>query len=275
MNSLLKNHENRLKNGRGQGRGKDYVPFIQASDNRVASEGWLTRSLGWKTKRIHHTLSRHEYHYLLVQEWADRVIDIREQFPLDYEMTKRIADKLGIRHPHLNGQDVVMTSDFNLFVMDKTGGEAERVRTIKPVNKLTKRTLELFEIERRYYLELGIPWSVVFDKGKPTNLIKNIDWLYDAKELGTREGIDHELITLISEELFTRLKGYGTNETISKNCLKCDASLGQAPGSSLYIVKHMLANKYWETDMNVLIRENRPLKLTMKKQVTPHSIRYA
>jgi hypothetical protein len=275
MSTLLKNHENRLKHGRGQGRGKDYVPFIQISDNRVASEGWLTRSLGWKTKRIHHTLSRHEYHYLLVQEWADCVVDIREQFPLDYELTKRIADQLGIRHPHLNGQDVVMTSDFNLIVMDKSGVEVERARTIKPVNKLTKRTLELFEIERRYYLELGIPWSVVFDKGKPTNLIKNIDWLYDAKDLGTREGIDEEMVTLVSDRLFDLLAMLGDKESISKNCLKCDVELGLTSGTSLYILRHMLANKHWETNMNELIRENRPLKLSMKKQIVLHSIRFA
>lgn len=272
---MLKTHENRLKDGRGQGRGKDYVPFIQVSDNRVASEGWLTRSLGWKSKRIHHTLSRHEYHYLLTLEWADCVLDIREQYPMNFEISMRIANKLGIRHPHFNGEDVVMTSDFNITVLDKTGEQLDQVKTIKPVNKLTKRTLELFEIERRYYLELGSPWTIVLDKGKPTNLIKNIDWLYDAKELGTREGIDEELVAMVSEPLFNLLSKYSQMESISKNCLKCDAELGLVTGASLYIVKHMLANKYWETDMYELIRENRPLKLTMKKHYSLQSLKYA
>lgn len=28
--------------------GKNYKPFIQAHDNKVASEGWLALHLGWK-----------------------------------------------------------------------------------------------------------------------------------------------------------------------------------------------------------------------------------
>lgn len=43
-NSVYKIHLNRLRDGRGQGRGADYIPFIQANDNKVASEGWLTRT---------------------------------------------------------------------------------------------------------------------------------------------------------------------------------------------------------------------------------------
>ena len=54
---ISKSHLNRLKDGRGRG----YVPFLQANDNKVASEGWLTRTLGWKTGRLHHTLSKHEH----------------------------------------------------------------------------------------------------------------------------------------------------------------------------------------------------------------------
>jgi len=38
--------ENQINNVRGQGTGKDYKPFIQAHDNKVASNGWLTRNLG-------------------------------------------------------------------------------------------------------------------------------------------------------------------------------------------------------------------------------------
>lgn len=37
--------------------------------------------------------------------------------------------------------------------------------------------------------------------------------------------------------------------------------LGLEAGTSLYIVQHMLVNKVWKTDMNQLIRENKPLIL--------------
>src|SRR5690606_31606659 len=178
------------------------------------------------------------YQYLLVQEWAENVVDIREQYPLTpIELTMDIASKLNIQHPHLNGEKVIMTTDFLLTVVKDNDEITDVARTIKPISKLTKRTLELFEIERRYFLEIGIPWSMVFDTNKPLNMIKNIDWMYDAKYLGTRPGIDSELIELVSEPLFSTLSSLSDKDSISKNCLKADEMLGLEPGSSLYIMQ--------------------------------------
>ncbi|WP_449603908.1 TnsA endonuclease N-terminal domain-containing protein [Paenibacillus sp. Marseille-Q9583] len=88
-------------------------------------------------------MSKYEYQYLLVQDWTDQVIDIREQYPLPIEETQRIAKKLNIIHANLHGQDVVQTSDFMLTVPNGENGTMEEARTFKPINKLTKRTLEL------------------------------------------------------------------------------------------------------------------------------------
>ncbi|WNR45224.1 PDDEXK family nuclease [Paenibacillus roseipurpureus] len=97
--AILKTQMNRLKDGRGQGYGKDYKPFIQASDNKAPSEGYLIRELGWKTDRIHHTLSKGECRYLMVLSWSDAVVDIREQYPLiPIERTIEIAEQLNIKH---------------------------------------------------------------------------------------------------------------------------------------------------------------------------------
>jgi len=85
--------------------------------------------------------------------------------------------------------------------------------------------------------------------------------MYDAKFLGTRPGVDSEIIDLITEPLFISLSSCSPKDSISKNCLKCDMKLGLEAGTSLYIVQHMLVNKLWKTDMNQLIRENSPLTL--------------
>lgn len=138
--NFRKTQENRLKRGRGQGVGKDYIPYIQAHDNKVASEGWLTRHLGWKTGRIHHTLSEHERNYLHYLEWLDFVIDIREQYPLPLPKTEEIAERIGIKHAHLDEVPVVMTTDF-LLTLETPQGKFDVVRTVKPVSKLSKRTL--------------------------------------------------------------------------------------------------------------------------------------
>lgn len=267
-NSIYKTHFNRLKDGRGQGRGEDYIPFIQANDNKVASEGWLTRTPGWHSNRIHHTLSKYEFQYLLMQEWAEPIIDIREQYPLPIEETQRIARKLNIRHPHLDGHDVVLSSDFMLTSIDRKDLEIELPRTVKPTYKLSKRTLELFEIERRFYQENGLHWKVVYDTGRPINFIKNIDWLHDAKRPDIRPGLDSQVVEMVAKPIFERLRKNGTAISISKSCLKCDAHIGLEPGTSMFMVKHMLANKRWIADMNVRIRESAPLSLDLPKKVT-------
>lgn len=258
---VKKLQENRIKSGRGQGVGKDYEPFIQAHDNKVASEGWLTRHLGWKTKRIHHTLSSYERKYLYYLEWVDEVIDIREQFPLlPLTRTVEIAQQLGIKHAHVEGEPVVMTTDF-VITLKTPNGLIDIVRTIKPASKLTKRTLELFEIERRFFVEQGIDWGIILGNKLPQDLISNIEWIYDARYLDTRPGVDEELVYLISNSLFQRIVMDYCETSISKVCLRCDGEFGIESGTSMFVLKHMLAIKKWSTDMRVKIKESRPLQI--------------
>jgi TnsA endonuclease N terminal/TnsA endonuclease C terminal len=256
---ISKLQENKVKNGYGQGVGKDYKPFIQAHDNKVASEGWLTRHLGWKTQRIHHTLSSHERKYLYFLEWNDAVVDIREQFPLlQLSRTEEIAKQLGIKHAHVDGVPVVMTTDF-LITLRTSQGLIDIVRTVKPASKLTKRTLELFEIERRYFLEQGIDWGIVTERRIPDICISNVEWMYEARYLDTRPNIDEELISLIKDDLFKEVFYDQGNTSISKLCLRCDETFGTENGTSMFILKHMLATKNWSTDMNTKIKNSNPL----------------
>ena len=71
--------------GRGLGSGNDYIPWIRAHD--INSIGLATRAPGWKSGRIHHFLSKLEAHYFYCLKWADSVLDVREQFPLNHHAT--------------------------------------------------------------------------------------------------------------------------------------------------------------------------------------------
>lgn len=126
--------QRRLKEGRGQGHGVDYQPYIKTYD--FSSKGVRTRSLGWKTGRHHHFMSRDEYHYFLTLEFSDRVVDIREQYPLlPKERTIEIAKELNVSHPSDdNGDPVVMTTDFNITVLGEHSPEdlQDVIRTLKP-----------------------------------------------------------------------------------------------------------------------------------------------
>ncbi|WP_255309691.1 TnsA endonuclease N-terminal domain-containing protein [Paenibacillus pasadenensis] len=264
---IAKMQTNYIKKGRGQGSGKDYKPFIQAHDNKTASEGWLTRHKGWKTNRIHHTLSEHERKFLYFCEWSDRITDIREQWALlPIEKTIEISEQLGIRHANVDGTPVTMTTDFRLTLQTLTG-TVDEIVTVKPKSKLDERTLELFEIERRYFAEEGTPWRIITEEEIPETLVANVEWLCEAKYLNTRPGIDEELLSLVSEELYDLIVYDAGQSSISKMCLLTDKEFGLRNGACLFILQHMLANKRWKTDMHSKkIKELEPIVIHSNNQ---------
>ncbi|MDR7002818.1 TnsA endonuclease N-terminal domain-containing protein [Neobacillus niacini] len=268
---IVKFQSNRIKNGYGQGTGENYKPFIQAHDNKVASDGWITRHKGWKTKRTHHTLSNHERNYLYYLEWLDEVVDIREQFPLfPMKRTEEIADQLGIKHAHYDNVPVVMTTDF-VITLRTPNGLIDVVRTVKPGNKLDNRTLELFEIERRFFNEQGINWEIITECKLPKTLIKNVEWMCEARYLDTRSGIDEEVVDFINKPLFRNISKDEGETSISKICLRSDKEFGLESGSCMFILQYMLANKKWRTDMNIPIIESKPLKISSLEYQTKRS----
>jgi len=100
----------RIKDGRGQGYGEKYQPWLRVQD--VPSDGRSHRIFSHKTKRIHHLLSDLELATFLLFDWSESVLDIREQFPLIRDDTRIIAQREGIKHPSAQGVDLVMTTDF-------------------------------------------------------------------------------------------------------------------------------------------------------------------
>lgn len=83
---------------RGEGHGKNYIPWLNrlnfSSSGRCRSTG-----ISPKTGRIHEFFSDVEYHFFLCLERDKSVLDIREQFPLDRELTQEVARMLSITHP--------------------------------------------------------------------------------------------------------------------------------------------------------------------------------
>ena len=114
-----------IKEGRGQGEGNTYKPWLNIQD--VASKGYATRDLGWKTGRIHHFLSDLELHYLYTLDWSPYVVDIREQYPLlPLEKTIAIAEEMSVEHPRENGASgpyKVITCDFFIIIKTENGLE--------------------------------------------------------------------------------------------------------------------------------------------------------
>ncbi len=198
------NIEKMLKEGRGQGIGPEYKPWIKIQD--VPSLGRATRLKGIKTQRQHEFLSDMERNYFYILEYADEVVDIREQFPLlPLEETLSIADELGFEHPKNpeTGEFIVMTTDF--FITKASNNEVIQVaRTIKAKDELmNKRVLEKFEIERVYWQRKNISWAMVTENEINKDIASNISFVHgykDITELDSFKNIEHlELLDLICE----------------------------------------------------------------------------
>jgi hypothetical protein len=162
------------KEGRGQGEGINYIPWL--SIQNVPSNGRVHRIKGFKTSRIHHLLSDLERDYFYLLEWSDAVLDIREQYPLNREMTMNIADELNIRHPkdNVTQTPIVMTTDF-LITLRFESNVFHIATTIKPAANLDElRIQEKFEIEREYWERYNVHWSIVTESDLPKVMCRNI-----------------------------------------------------------------------------------------------------
>jgi len=161
------------KEGRGQGELGNYKPWLTIQD--VPSNGRAHRDIGWKTKREHQLLSDNEYNYFCLLDWSDDVIDIREQFPINREITLKIAELMNIKHPHDSSTQtpIVMTTDF--FITLRHGSKFDYIaRTIKPENELnSSNVIGKFEIERAYWEEQNVDWAIVTEKDLPKTIIEN------------------------------------------------------------------------------------------------------
>ncbi len=252
--------DKRIREGRGQGRGSDYKPWLLVQD--VPSQGLATRIKGWKTKRVHHLLSNLELSYFYVLEWSLIVFDIREQYPLlPLEETLAIAEQCGIRHPTdpKTQEPVVMTTDFFITV-PRSIEVIEQARTLKTAKDLqSERTLEKLEIERRYWHNRNIDWGIVTEQEIPQALTKNVDWLHAFFRIEDLSHLAETEIRRIATALTLRMAQ--GNVVLTDLTAECDDQLGLQPGTALSVSRHLIANRRWLVDMNKPIQPSKSLVL--------------
>jgi len=234
------------KEGRGQGEGENYKPWIYIQD--FPSIGLSTRGKGWKTNRIHHFLSKLERDYFYFLEWNQSVVDIREQFPLIREDTMVIAENKGIKHPidPKTQIPIVMTTDF-LITIATPEGNIHVARTIKPSKDLeTERTIEKFEIERSYWESRGIDWGIVTEKEMLKNLIENVEWLHSSYfEI---EDLPGSALQRYAQQMKPFIKRMNTS--IIEVVTEFDQKFQLDNGRGLEILKHLIAHKELPVDIN-------------------------
>lgn len=258
----------RISAGCGQGRGIDYQPAIWVRD--FSSKGLSTQSFGWKTQRVHHFFSELELSYFLTLEWSAIVTDIREQYPLTSEETLLIAQECGISHP-LNPdtrEPNVMTTDFVVTVRSSIG-VTDYARTVKPIKKLSsKRVLEKFEIERRYWEKRNMSWGIVTEREIPFVLVENVKWLHNFFYVQDLSPLTEDEIRQIATPLTI-----GVAQAIASLrdlAAECDSRLGLERGSSLCVARHLIANRQWLIDIQQPIQPHQKLILRATSPLLNH-----
>jgi TnsA endonuclease N terminal len=121
----------------------------------------------------------------VILEFSERVVDIREQFPLfPLAPIKDVARQRGIRYPLYAQTTVpfVMTTDFVVTVKADDGSVREFARTVKYADELSKgnkllRTLEKLELERTYWLQRDVDWQIVTEQSVEPVIARNLIWL--------------------------------------------------------------------------------------------------
>lgn len=179
--------ENRERQGRGRGDGREYKPWLYVQD--VPSKGRSSRIASGG--RVVHTLSDWETAAYRDFQWDPNVVDVKEQYPLELRETERIAAEIKVEHPADGSprENIRMTTDF--LVTYRVGGRLEKVAytvkerasfdvrlaITKDEVRSARRVREKFEIERRYWVARGVRWEKLTDEDLSKVRKGNIEWI--------------------------------------------------------------------------------------------------
>jgi len=257
--------ENKLKKwiqeGRGQGEGKDYKPWIAVTD--FPSQGRCARVKGIKTGRIHHFLSdiQREYFYLLEFDEANIISDIREFYPLldFYDVVQDTQDLKTHYFKNKNtGFPYVLTTTFLITIKSANGGVEYIARSVKAASELERKTtLEKLEMERRYWQVKSIDWSIVTEKDINSVKVKNIEWALSSIHAIPDMGLSEQEIIEFGAALQLRLYS-NKNSSIRSITTGLEADYALDEGTGLFLFRYLIAIKAIRLNMGIPIDLNSP-----------------
>lgn len=252
--------EKRVREGRGQGTGADYIPWFHIRD--ISSAGKSHRIKSWKSGRTLQLFSDLELHLAYLLDWSASVTDFYEQYPLlPLDETLHIGEEIGYSHPidKKTKEPRVRTTDF-LIELTMDGTSRQVARAVKPsIDLSSKAVVQSLEVERRFWAARGIEWGIVTERDMSPVVIKNIEFLHDARTMEDHEDIAQLPLAEILPALRNAIDAQ--DRPLAHACLEVDRSLGLSHGTGLFLLRYQLANKGWQVDMREPIDTSRPLRL--------------
>jgi hypothetical protein len=197
-NSDVQREARAVKQGRGSGRGADYVPWIQVRRADFASRG-VSHLIPEQGRQMHALSTLERDLMLLLSHFGVR--EIREQIPLALDASDQIAQdasapedhlapgtlaiaaQQGWKHPRLNdGNPKRMTTD--ALARDARGAEYPcYVKYAKDVPRAGTRDWEKLEIERAYWRARGKHLHIFTEEDVDGVLMSQLVWARDASKL--------------------------------------------------------------------------------------------
>ena len=227
----------KIENGDGQGEGSNYRPYIRVGD--FGSTGRVHRILS-RNGRIQHFFSdlERDYYYHLLED--ERVIEIKEQVPMDRTATMSIAESLGIRHPTdpVTGVPVVMTTDF-LVTAILDGKKQTFARSVKFYEDLGKRRVqEKQTLEKTYWSNEGVHWAIVTECSFNRTRTDNIRFLMNYYKDEFVKDIPDIFLELLVEHLLE-----SPEERFVAVCKQVEIELNLSKGKGLLAAYYFGAHK--------------------------------
>ena len=248
-----------IAQGFGAGEGEQYRPWLRIQD--VSSNGRSRKVQGTKVNRIHHLLSDFEYFYLLLLEFSEQVVDIREHFPLFPTVdAQQIAANLDITYPRYPSTLIpfVMTTDFLITLVDAKGARRLAARTLRYENEFEdakglERRLEKFVLERAIWHSKGVAdCKIVTANMICGTTAKNLQWLRKGGHLA------HCAEPHVHAEFRERLAGFYSNDRTLGTVIRAAASASRISYPDAVLLFKQLV---WRKEIIMNIREDE-LQLT-------------
>lgn len=243
----------RLKEGRGQGDGPNYKPWQDA--RKFASKGYRTITFSSTIGRPIHLFSILEWRVFVQLEADDRIISLKEQYPLDRELTRYFAALLGVRHPNAWNTDTVMTTDF--LVTERTvHGVRTRGIAVKKIADLgRRRVVEKLEIARACHEHLGHQFTIMTEGDLDLTLVNNLIFFRAMLRPGAVSDLPRALIK--AADAMMRPQAY--RKPWGQMCAEADVALHRRPGTAARIARFLVASGQWAVDLTQPFNVRHPL----------------
>tara|TARA_R110000744_G_scaffold8737_3_gene28666 strand:- start:1557 stop:2432 length:876 start_codon:yes stop_codon:yes gene_type:complete len=250
-----------LKEDRGQGRGRDYKPWLMVYN--APSYGRSHRVYSHTSERVVRCLSDLELSVFLQLEWSESVRNIREQFPLSLASTLEIAERIGAKHPAIRGEKMMLTTDFLATVSDPNSPLL--AIQVKPSSELGKpRVREIIALEQAFWQESKVHFQVLTEGSLDRIKIDNIKWLH---LLMTNDAVtDAQLETAgFWKSILKRKK----DSNLIRMAPQIDKQREKQGGISLSEQRLLFASRLAKFDMSIPYYKNGACDVVFKSNLAP------